>query len=485
MADVPRSVEEPGRTRRRSGMVTRARRTRRPEASELDPERRRLAEAGQGGVPWRRWGPYLADRQWGTVREDYSGDGAAGASFPHDHARSRAYRWNEDGLLGISDDEGRLCFALALWNGADPILKERLFGLSNAEGNHGEDVKEYYFYLDNTPTHSYMRALYKYPQPAFPYAGLVEENGRRGRDAPEYELVETCVFAEGRYFDVEVEYGKAGPEDVMVRLRATNRGPDAAALHLLPTLWYRNSWSWGRDPRRPELRAVDARTVRARHEELGEYWLHCDGSPELLFTENETNAERLWGAPNRTPFVKDGVDRAVVRGEAGAVNPERVGTKAAAHYAPTIGAGGSATLCLRLSARRHGAPFEGAEALFVTRRDEADAFYRPLGGPGLSEDARAVQRQAFAGLLWSKQFYHYDVDEWLQGDPAGPPPPPARRRGRNHEWPHLNCHEVLSMPDAWEYPYFAAWDLAFHCVPLALVDGGLDKEQLRLMVREW
>jgi hypothetical protein len=466
----------------------------------LDAERVRLAEARERKVPWRRWGPYLSDRQWGTVREDYSAGGSAWDAFPHDHARSRAYRWGEDGLLGISDDRGLLCFALALWNEADPILKERLFGLTGREGNHGEDVKEYYYYLDSTPTHSYMRALYKYPQRAFPYADLVAENRRRGRGAPEYELLDTGAFAENRYFDITVEYAKADPEDIVIRISAANRGTDLAPLHLLPTLWFRNTWSWGRDDRRPELRALEMaemlqgmdahasapmRVVQATHARLGDYWLACEGEPHLLFTENESNDERLWGVPNRTRYVKDGINDAVVDGAAGTVNPNEVGTKAAAHYTLTIAPGDTRTVLLRLSAHRSSAPFSGAAELLAARRAEADAFYAPLADPCVSNDAKLVQRQAFAGLLWCKQLYYYDVGEWLEGDPAGPPPPEGRRHGRNGDWRHLNNLDVISMPDAWEYPWFAAWDLAFHCIPLALVDPAFAKQQLTLLVREW
>jgi hypothetical protein len=464
----------------------------------LDPERQRLADARDDGSSWQRWGPYLADRQWGTVREDYSADGAAWDAFPHDHARSRAYRWGEDGLLGISDDQGMLCFALALWNEADPILKERLFGLTGPEGNHGEDVKEYYYFLDSTPTHSYMKALYKYPQRAFPYADLVAENRRRGRDAPEYELLDTGVFAENRYFDIIVEYAKAGPDDILVRVTAANRGPEPAPLHLLPTLWFRNTWAWGHDDRRPELRAVglpathatnaaseSVSLVQATHPDLGEYWLACLCGPDLLFTENETNAERLWGAPNRTPLVKDGIDEAVIRHASESVASDGSGTKVAAHYSRVIAAGEATTITLRLSAPRHAAPFADADELFETRRAEANAFYAPLAKSCASEDARQVQRQAFAGLLWSKQLYYYDVGQWLDGDPAGLPPPAQRRFGRNANWRHLNNQDILSMPDAWEYPWFAAWDLAFHCIPLAQIDPEFAKRQLTLLVREW
>ena len=466
-----------------------------PAGVDAQAERRRLAEIRDRRAAWYRWGPYLAERQWGTVREDYSPDGAAWAYFPHDHARSRAYRWGEDGLLGICDNRGRLCFALALWNEADPILKERAFGLSGPEGNHGEDLKEYYFFLDGTPSHAYMKALYKYPQRAFPYADLVAENRRRGRDQPEYELMDTGVFAESRYFDVVVEYAKADPEDIVVRITATNRGPAPAPLHVLPTLWFRNTWAWGHDVPRPALRiagppSVDRdgtafSLVRAIHDELGEYWLACRGAPPVLFTENETNTQRLWGVPNRTPYVKDGIHEAVVRGRMEAVNPAGVGTKAAAHYARPIGPGASEQIELRLSSRRIERPFMDTAELFAARRAEADAFYQAFGPKDMPADGRGVQRQAFAGLLWSKQFYRYSVATWLDGDPAGPPPPESRRSGRNADWRHLDISDVISMPDTWEFPWFAAWDLAFHCIPLALVDPEFAKRQLILLLREW
>ncbi len=453
-------------------------------------EHTRLAELRARQVPWERWGPYLSERQWGTVREDYSPNGTAWDYFPHDHARSRAYRWGEDGLLGISDNHNLLCFALALWNEADPILKERLFGLTGLEGNHGEDVKEYYFFLDNTPTHSWMKALYKYPQRAFPYTDLVQESRRRTRQDPEYELLDTGVFTENRYFDVFVEYAKESPLDLVIRVTAINRGPDPAPLHLLPTLWFRNTWSWGWDPARPELRAVAnpegaLRLVQAQHHELGEYWLACQGEPDLLFTENETNFQRLWGVPNHTPYVKDGINDALVQRRAEAVNPEGVGTKVAAHYAFVLAPGEANTVLLRLSAHRHDAPFAEAEALLALRQQEADEFYQQVANPMLSEDERLVQRQALAGLLWSKQYYEYDVNVWLKGDPAGPPPPESRKHGRNAEWTHLENAAVHSMPDTWEYPWYAAWDLGFHCIALALVDPSFAKRQLVLLVREW
>jgi hypothetical protein len=449
------------------------------------------------GPEWRTWGPYLSDRQWGTVREDYSDFGTAWDYFPHDHARSRVYRWGEDGLLGISDEQQRLCFAVALWNGADPILKERLFGLTGSEGNHGEDVKEYYWYLDATPTHSYLKGLYKYPQRPYPYGELVDENRRRGREAPEYELIDTGVFAEDRYFDVEVEYAKVGPTDTLIRITATNRGPDPAPLHVLPTLWFRNTWAWGRDDRRPELRAVprssgSARTnarggplVQATHPDLEDYWLVCQGSPTLLFTENETNAQRLWGGANRTPYVKDGIEAAIIGGHSGAVNPGEVGTKVAALYRLDLAPGASETVLLRLASDRYPAPFGDAAEVFADRIAEADALYASLSGGRLPEDEARVQRQALAGLIWSKQTYLFDVAAWLDGDPGAPPPPAARRNGRNSQWRHHNSNDVISMPDKWEYPWYAAWDLAFHCVAFNLVDPGFAKDQLLLMLREW
>jgi hypothetical protein len=454
-------------------------------------EEERLEETRQRSAHWRRWGPYLAERHWGTVREDYSPHGDAWGFFPHDHARSRAYRWGEDGLLGISDNHQRLCFALALWNGRDPILKERLYGLTGPEGNHGEDVKEYYFYLDSTPTHSYMKALYKYPQAAFPYARLAEENGRRDRRAPEYELLDTGVFDEDRYFDVVVEYAKASPEDVLIQISATNRGPQTAELHLLPTLWYRNTWSWTPDAPRPTLRAGhDApayRVIEADHESLGPHWLYVQGAPRLLFTDNDTNASRLWGAPNAGPYVKDGINRWVVDGEKEAVNPDQSGTKAAALHVVTIESGATASIRLRLinTPLAHEPFGREFEAIFARRLREADEFYATVIPATLSADGQRVMRQALAGMLWSKQFYHYDVRRWLAGDPAGPPPPEARQGGRNHQWVHAYHEDVISMPDKWEYPWYAAWDLAFHSIPLALVDPQFAKAQLTLFLREW
>ncbi len=449
----------------------------------MSAERERLET---GGAAWQHWGPYLSERAWGTVREDYSADGSAWDYFPHDHARSRAYRWNEDGLAGLCDDQQRLCFALALWNGRDPILKERLFGLNGHEGNHGEDVKEYYYYLDSTPTHSHMKMLYKYPQQAFPYGDLVETNRGRGRTEPEYELLDTGIFAEDRYFDVCVEYAKAAPDDILVRLRATNRGPEGAELHLLPTLWFRNTWSWGDSEARPILRRAGGNIV-AEERRLGRYMLACEGEPEFLFTENETNLARLFGVPNASPYVKDGIHYAIVDGQTGAVNPMQVGTKAAAHYHFVVNPGASVTVRLRLARAEQAPsePFLDFDAIFTRRRAEADEFYAELQPAALGEDERRIQRQAFAEMLWSKQFYHYDVDRWLKGDPGQPPPPATRYKGRNKDWTHLNAADVISMPDKWEYPWFASWDLAFQCIPLAWVDPDFAKAQLILLGREW
>ena len=456
-------------------------------------EQNRLIESEERRAYWRRWGPYLSERQWGTVREDYSPHGTAWDYFPHDHARSRAYRWGEDGLCGISDNHQRLCFALAVWNGRDPILKERLFGLGNPEGNHGEDVKEYYFYVDSTPTHSYMKCLYKYPQAAFPYRRLVEENARRGRPQPEYELLDTGVFDGDRYFDVTVEYAKGGVDDLLIRVTAVNRGPEAAELHLLPTLWFRNTWSWDVGAARPQLQATASApgqvVIAARHQTLGARWLHAEGAPELLFTENETNFPRLFGVPARSPYVKDGINERVVGGKEDAVNSARVGTKAAAWYRASVPAGGQIALRLRLTdadPARAGAAFGlDFEEIFSRRMRDADEFYDLVIPPTLSADGRLVMRQALAGMLWSRQFYHYDVKRWLAGDPTQPSPAPGRRRGRNREWTHLYNEDIVSMPDKWEYPWYAAWDLAFHMIPMALVDPEFAKAQLVLFLREW
>jgi hypothetical protein len=456
----------------------------------MDAERLRLTEARDETAPWKKWGPYLSERQWGTVREDYSGSGDAWNYFTHDQARSRAYRWGEDGIAGISDDHQVLCFALALWNGRDAILKERMFGLTNGEGNHGEDVKEYYFYLDSTPTHSYMKYLYKYPQRAFPYDDLVATNRRRGRTQQEYELIDTGVFDDDRYFDVFVEYAKAGPEDILVRITAKNRGPEAAELHLLPTLWFRNTWSWKPGRAKPELFARSTEhgdVVEARAADPAvDFTLACEGSPALLFTENETNNQRVFGTPNESPYVKDGIGEHVVRGDVGAVNPARTGTKAAAHYRLKVDAGKEAVIELRLSATasRAGAPFgEAFDRIFETRQKEADAFYAALRPRSAGEDEARVMRQALAGMLWTKQHYSFDASEWLDEHRAHPLHGGAART-RNREWFHMVNDHVISMPDKWEYPWFAAWDLAFHAVALSSVDIDFAKQQLNLMLRE-
>jgi hypothetical protein len=460
----------------------------------MDAENRRLEETRSKAAPWRKWGPYLTERQWGTVREDYSESGNAWDYFTHDQARSRAYRWGEDGLGGISDDRQLLCFALALWNGRDPILKERLFGLTNSEGNHGEDVKEYYFYLDSTPTHSYMKYLYKYPHAAYPYSDLVDTNRRRGKHDLEYELLDTGVFDQDRYFDVLVEYAKASPEDVLVQITVANRGPEPAALHVLPTVWFRGLWSSGGDAPRPVLRQAAGAAggvIGASHPELGERFLYAEDAAALLFTENETNTQRLFGSPNRTPYVKDGIDGYIVHGRREAVNPEQQGTKASAHYPITVEAGGSRTLRLRLSdvapaalAPKAGPVGSDFDDVMRARRQEADAFYATVIPSSLNADAARVMRQALAGMLWSKQFYYYDVDRWLTERGADPFKPRRKAAPRNDHWHHMYNAEILSMPDKWEYPWYAAWDLAFHVIALTLVDEDFGKAQLDLMLGE-
>jgi hypothetical protein len=465
--------------------------------AQMTAEEQRLAEDRARAKNWKRWGPYLSQRQWGTVREDYSADGDTWTYFTHEHARSRAYRWGEDGLLGLCDREGRLCFALALWNGQDPILKERLFGLSGPEGNHGEDVKECYYFLDGTPTHSYMRALYKYPQRAFPYTQLVEENARRGRIDPEFELADTGVFDDDRYFDLTVEYAKASPDDILIRLAVANRGPDDAELRLLPTLWLPNTWAWGRDGEgywpKGRVEPDGEGALVATHPSLGRVRLVAGpgedgGPPDLLFTDNETNVERLFGGHNPSPYVKDAFHAYLVEGKRDAVNPARQGTKAAAHYRLRVAAGATVTLRLRLTGLDETTPepFGAAfEEVFARRIGEADDFYAARLPATLSDDERRVARAAHAGLLWSKQFYHYGVSDWLDGDPAQPPPPASRLDGRNGDWRHLYNRDVISMPDTWEYPWYAAWDLSFHMIPFAEIDPDFAKEQLVLFLREW
>jgi len=460
----------------------------------MTPERERLKESQERSIYWKRWGTYISERAWGTVREDYSPDGSAWEYLPHDQARSKAYRWGEDGLAGVCDRHQQICLAVALWNGYDPILKERLFGLTGPQGNHGEDVKEYYYYLDNTPTHTYMKYLYKYPQIAYPYEQLVEVNGKRGRQEPEYELIDTGIFDKNRYFDVFVEYAKVGPEDIQMRISVVNRGPDTADLDLLPTLWFRNVWSWQANTPRPSLSHYQHTSfptvaiVKAVNDHYGTRWLYANGKPNLLFTENETNTERLYNTPNASKYVKDSIDDYIVHGKHDAVNPAETGTKVAVHYHLTLAAGETQTVQLRFSDGGPDAilPFDKTFAdLFNQRIQEADEFYAEILPPNQTEDALRVQRQAFAGMLWTKQFYYYDVKTWLSGDPAEPPPPPERLSGRNHDWTHLFNEDVLSMPDKWEYPWYAAWDLAFHCVVFAQIDLDFAKDQLILLLREW
>ena len=468
--------------------------------ASIPSEQQRLLDYRNRKSNWKKWGPYLSERAWGTVREDYSPYGAAWDYFPHDHARSRAYRWNEDGLAGICDRNQHLCFGLALWNGNDPILKERLFGLAGPEGNHGEDVKEQYYYLDSTPTHSYMRMLYKYPQAVFPYGELVQENRRRGYHDFEYELLDTGVFDDNRYFDVFVEYAKADEEDILIAIRVVNRGADAHEIHLLPTLWFRNTWRWGYEsgpmgdaPHKPHMRADRSQRVVATTATGATYHFDCDNTDQLLFTENETNAEKLFNRPNDTSFVKDAFHRYLIHGETGAINSAQTGTKVAAHYYQTVPAHGEITIRLRLR-REEGSqhfstspfrPFDQFDTIFSRRRVEADQFYESVQGSNLSDDDRNIQRQAFAGMLWSKQLYYYDIEQWLQGDPSATTPPQERKKGRNRDWAHLINFDIISMPDKWEYPWYATWDLAFHCIPLVMVDPDFAKRQLTLLTREW
>jgi len=446
-------------------------------------EQRRLNQARETGVPWKKWGPYLSERQWGTVREDYSQDGNAWDYFSHDQARSRAYRWGEDGLAGISDDKQQLCFAVALWNGRDSILKERLFGLTNSEGNHGEDVKEYYFYLDSTPTHSYMKYLYKYPQNEFPYRDLVDTNRRRTREDFEYELLDTGVFDSDRYFDVFVEYAKAEPEDLLIKISVHNRGPESTELCLLPTLWFRNTWSWSQDANKPTLSQITDGTIVASHSQLGNRMLQCEGNPELLFTENESNASRLWGQNNPSPYVKDAFHEYIVSGKKDAINPNKAGTKAAALYRLQVPAGGSTTVRLRLNEKPQADTFGSFDRVFDSRLAEANEFYDRITPKSFSEDERRVHRQALAGMLWTKQYYYFDLDRWLDEHDAHPLMGTKHRNIRNTEWFHMLNSDIISMPDKWEYPWYAAWDLAFHTLALSLVDFDFAKDQLLLMLR--
>jgi len=453
--------------------------------SKATTEQQRLLEEHRGAIKWKKWGPYVSDRQWGTVREDYSADGDAWAYTTHDAARSRAWRWGEEGIAGLCDDRQLLCFAIGLWNKKDPIIKERYFGLTGKEGNHGEDVKELYYYLDSTPTHSYMKMLYKYPQAAYPYAWLVEENRKRSREEPEFELTDTGIFTGNAYFDVFVEYAKAAADDVLIKITVHNRGTEQAALHVLPTLWFRNTWAWGYHDYQPHMISSNEGDILISHQDLGFYKLHPERPAPVLFCDNETNTQRLYGIPNKTPFCKDGINEWLLQGDAQAVNPEGRGTKAAINYDLLMEGGGSAVLRFRLEANGKTSSFHGFDDLFERRLAEADEFYAGLQKDMQQEDEKLVQRQAFAGMLWSKQLYDYNVDKWLKGDPGQSPPPEGRRAGRNHEWKHFNGGDIISMPDKWEFPWFAAWDLAFHCIPFAVIDPDFAKAQLSLLTREW
>ena len=458
----------------------------------MNAEQVRLQENSSPDQPWHFWGPYLAERAWGTVREDYSADGDAWNFFTHDQARSRAYRWNEDGLAGISDFKGRLCLAFAFWNERDPFLKERLFGLANEQGNHGEDVKEIYWYSDATPTHSYMSMRYRYPQSAFPYDELVRQNAARGRSQPEFEIWDTGVFADNRFFEIQIEYAKASAFDILIQATATNCGAAPATLHVLPTLWFRNTWSWGRDDQKPNLKTRNANLIEATHRALGTYQLAAESVDRFLFTENESNATRLWNLPGEQKFVKDSINDSIVQNRLDVVNALNEGTKAAAHYQFTLGPNESRRIRLRLRRIEDPPPpdalnvsFRDFDTVVAARKAQADAFYAELAPPDLEEDHRLIQRQAFAGLIWNKQFYRYIVEQWLEGDPDPTPPPEDRKHGRNSNWRHIYNDDVISMPDAWEYPWYASWDLAFHCIPLALIDVKFAKTQLDRIVREW
>ena len=450
----------------------------------MTQEQLRLAEADAQTTNWKKFGPYLTERQWGTVREDYSANGNAWDHISHDTARSYAYRWGEEGLGGFCDDQQLLCLNVGLWNGKDNQLKERLFGLTNGQGNHGEDVKELYYYLDSTPTHSYQKMLYKYPQRNFPYKKLVRKNQKRTRLDPEFELLDTGIFDDSRYFDVFIEYAKAGPDDILMQVTVHNRGPQKASVQVLPQLWFRNTWAWGYNDERPTLTATAPGTVEASHRELGRYHFYCDEEPDLLFCENDTNGARLYGLSGEGRYFKDGINDYVVKGQAEAINPAQHGTKVAARYKLKIGAGQSRRVRLRLSQAELDRPFDDFDALLAARQQEADDFYDCIQERLTSPDARNVQRQAFAGMLWSKQYFYYDVNQWLDGDPAMPQPAPQRQTIRNGDWRHLHNADIVSMPDKWEYPWYAAWDLAFHCIPLAMVDSEFAKNQLRLLTKD-
>lgn len=455
-----------------------------PNKPQTDAEKKRLLAQSSGEEAWRSWGPYLSERQWGTVREDYSEDGNAWNSFSHDHARSRAYRWGEDGIAGFCDEKQRLCLGLALWNEQDAILKERLFGLTNSQGNHGEDVKELYYYLDATPSHSYLKMLYKYPQQAFPYTELIEQNRKRGRNMPEFELPDAGVFNDNRYFDVFIEYAKADVDDILMLITAHNRNAAPAPLHILPQLWFRNTWSWGYDDTRPALSATGRGDILVQQADLGSYHCYFDGKPNLLFCDNDTNFPRLYNQPT-SGYFKDAFHDYIIYGNLNAINPQKNGTKAAGHFSFSVPAHGKVEVRLRLSKNQNRQPFHDFDALFTARRTEADDFYAGLQTNLHDADAKLIQRQALAGMIWSKQFYYYDIPQWLNGDPATVPPPANRHNGRNSDWQHLNNADIISMPDTWEYPWYAAWDLSFHCVTLAMIDPAFAKNQLLLMAREW
>jgi len=449
----------------------------------MNPEKNRLDESGDKS--WKKWGPYLAERQWGTVREDYSPNGAAWEFTTHDLARSKAYRWGEEGIGGISDDKQYICFALALWNGKDPILKERIYGLSGNEGNHGEDAKEYWYYLDSTPTHSYMKMLYKYPQQEFPYTEILHENRIRNRKEPEYELSDTGIFDGNNYFDVFIEYAKAEADDILIKIRVVNRSKESTSLHVLPTVWFRNTWSWNSNEQKPKMFNATENSIILQHPHVGTYHLYCEGVPELLFCDNETNARRLYGVENSSRYCKDGINEYLIHGNKHAVNPDKEGTKASAHYLIDVPAEGEYVLRVRLSHQKHDHPFHQFDSLFQERLDEANAFYHAIQEGNDNEDLRNVQRQAFAGMMWGKQFYYFNVAQWLDGDPGQYPPPNERKSGRNTHWRHLDNADIISMPDKWEYPWYAAWDLAFHCIPIARIDPEFSKGQLLLFLREW
>jgi hypothetical protein len=446
----------------------------------MNKEQERLNDPG-----WKKWGPYLTDRQWGTVREDYSADGNAWEFTSHDMARSKAYRWGEEGIAGISDGQQLLCFAIAVWNKKDPIIKERYFGLTGHEGNHGEDVKELYYYLDSTPSHSYMKMLYKYPHAAYPYEWLLTENRNRNKEQPEFELIDTGIFNENNYFDIFTEYAKASKDDILIKITIHNRGTATAQINVLPTLWFRNTWSWGYDNYKPQLSSPGNSDIIVTHRDLGEFILHLDQKTSLFFCDNESNNEKLYGARNAGSFCKDGINEMLVHGNEKAVNTQQLGTKAAASYDMAVNAGENIVLRLRLENSKNMHPFDDFDDVFNSRASEADAFYRDLQENITNEDEKLVQRQAFAGMLWSKQFFYYDIEQWLKGDPVQLPPPDQRKTGRNHEWTHLNNGDIMSMPDKWEYPWFAAWDLAFHCIPFSMIDAGFAKGQLQLLTKEW